>query len=128
MMLEKHLTKAIYVKVYENRYVLKLLEEGELPISIVASEPFTTTRLLVGQFMAAECALKKGFKDVLSRKWFSPSLSVVIHPLEKVEGGLSEVEERVFKELALSAGARRAKVWVGHELSDAEALLRANST
>jgi len=36
------------------------------------------------------------------------------------EGGLSEVEERVLRELAMCAGASKVVVWVGHELSDAE--------
>ncbi len=47
-------------------------------MTIVASDPFTTKRLLVGQFMAAERALKQGFKDIFSGKWFSPSPAVVI--------------------------------------------------
>lgn len=126
-MFENLLTKAIYIKVYENRFVLKLLEEGESPITVVASEPFTTKRLLVGQFMTAQDALKRGFKEIFSGKWFFPSPAVVIHPLEKIEGGLSEVEDRVFKELAAGAGARKVTVWVGHELSDKEAHQRANS-
>jgi hypothetical protein len=36
------------------------------------------------------------------------------------EGGLSEIEDRIFRELAIGAGARRISVWVGPELSDAE--------
>jgi hypothetical protein len=45
---------------------------------------------------------------------------MLILPMEKTEGGLSQVEERVLQELALGAGARRALVWVGQELSDQE--------
>lgn len=33
-----------------------------------------------------------------------------------VEGGLSEVEERLFRELALGAGARKMALWTGQEL------------
>jgi hypothetical protein len=36
------------------------------------------------------------------------------------EGGLSEVEERVLKEVAIGAGASKVVVWVGRELSDGE--------
>ena len=126
-MLENLLAAAVYVKVYENRFVLKLLADGETPITVVSAEPFTTKRLLVGQFMTAERTLKKGFKDIFSSRWFLPGPSVVIHPIEKVEGGLSEVEERVLRELAVSAGANKVTVWVGHELSDAEARLRAKN-
>lgn len=124
-MLQNILYKYVYVKVYENRFVLKLLEEGEVPITVISSEPFSTNRLLIGQFMAADRALRKGFKDIFSGKWFSPSPAVVIHPLEKIEGGLSQVEERVLKELAAGAGARKVVVWVGHELTDKEAIQHA---
>jgi len=37
-----------------------------------------------------------------------------------IEGGLSEVEERALREVAMAAGASKVVVWVGHELSDAE--------
>ena len=33
---------------------------------------------------------------------------------------LSEVEEKVLKEVALNAGARDVKLWIGDELSDEE--------
>lgn len=38
------------------------------------------------------------------------------------EDGLSDVEERIFLEVASAAGGRKAKVWVSHELSDSEVL------
>ncbi|WP_345977548.1 hypothetical protein [Sulfurimonas sp. HSL3-7] len=34
----------------------------------------------------------------------------------------SEVEEKVLREIALSAGSREAKVWVGRALTDKEAI------
>lgn len=37
--------------------------------------------------------------------------------MEMVDGGLSEVERRVFRELAFGAGARRMVLWVGDELT-----------
>ena len=52
---------------------------------------------------------------------FTPA---VIHPLATLEGGLSQVEEQVFQELARGAGASRVLVWVGAPLSDAEVLAK----
>ena len=127
-MLNGFLTKTIYVKVYENRFVLKLLDESARSVTIVPTEAFTTERLLVGQFGSAQAALKKGVKDVLTGKWFAASPVVIIQPMQKIEGGLSQVEESVFKELAAGAGAAKVTVWVGHELSDVEALKRASNT
>jgi rod shape-determining protein MreB len=40
--------------------------------------------------------------------------------MEKIDGGLSQVEDRVLKDLALSLGAQKVVVWIGHELSDNE--------
>lgn len=116
------ISKSLYVKVYENRFVLKRLDTDGPEHEIESAEPFSTQRLLVGQFSAASRALARGFKQAkVVGGWFSIKPAVVIHPMEKSEGGLSEVEARVLMEVALDAGARKARVWTGHELSTAEA-------
>lgn len=45
---------------------------------------------------------------------------MIIHPLEMVEDGLSEVEERLYRELAVSTGARNVIIYVGSPLTDTE--------
>lgn len=109
----------VYVKVGANTFHLSHLRSNE-ELTVFATEPFTTTRLLVGNFTNAEKLLAKSLKQLYKNKWFSPSPFIVIQPLEMVEGGLSEVEERAIHELAASAGASRVVVWVGHELSNEE--------
>lgn len=109
----------VYVKVFPNRFEIKHIESGNLQME-VSGEPFTTERLLVGNFTAASDALKRGMKRLYQKKVFAPSLVVVIQPMQKTEKGLSEVEERVFRELAADAGARKVFVWVGHNLLDTE--------
>ena len=44
-------------------------------------------------------------REVLGRKLFSMSPIIVVHPMEKIEGGLTGIEHRAFRELALGAGA-----------------------
>ena len=39
-----------------------------------------------------------------------------MHPMEKLEGGLTDIEKTAFKDLALGAGARNAIVYTGSEL------------
>lgn len=109
----------IYVQVRKNAFHLRHLE-SKRERDISAQEPFTTTRLLLGQFQVAETVLRKGLREISGGGLFQASPVVVIHPLEMVEGGLSEVEARAFRELALSSGARKAYVHVGAPLSDAE--------
>jgi rod shape-determining protein MreB len=111
----------IYVKVRSNQYDLRHIERVK-SMSVMAASPFTTDRMLIGQFTEAEKTLKTGLNKLFEGRWFTPKPIIIIHPLEKTEGGLSQVEERVLLEVAAGAGARRTIVWVGHELSDQEAL------
>jgi hypothetical protein len=83
---------------------------------------FTTSRLLVGQFKEADKLLTRLVQEVKSRGLFSSQPRLLVQPLEMTEGGLSEVEERVFLELGASAGARHVKVHAGPKLSQQAAL------
>jgi hypothetical protein len=76
--------------------------------------------MLIGNFTNAEALLKQGLK-----KWktfFAVAPSVLIHPLETIEGGLTQIEERALYELALGSGARRVVVWTGVPLNDQEVI------
>jgi hypothetical protein len=96
---------------------------------VAAPTPFTTARLLVGQFREAASLLRKAVRELAGGRLFAASPVVVIHPTEMVDGGLSEVEERVLRELALGVGARSVVVHVGPALADAEvtAMIRSGS-
>lgn len=95
--------------------------------TVASTKPFSTKRLLVGEFSIAESLLRGLLKKINAGKWFTVSPSVVIQPMEMCEGGLSSVEERVLKELAFGAGARKVIVWVGDELSDKEVVEKINN-
>ncbi len=112
-------SNTVYVRVGRNQFRVKHIESGA-DTTVVASTPFTTTRLLIGQFVAAEQALKSALKQVATGRLFAVSPAVVMHPMEMVEEGLSEIEERTLQEVAIGAGAGKAVVWVGRELSDSE--------
>ena len=123
-MIEKLFANTIYLKIFPNRFELKHIESGRLQME-VSSDPFTTERLLVGKFSTAEYVLKRGMKRLHENRWLSPSPIIIVHPMEKTENGLSEVEERALRELAAGAGARKVFVWVGHVLSDEEVIEKA---
>lgn len=112
----------IYVKIYENRVHIRNINDRK-EIELTATSPFTTERLLVGNFTVAQTLLKKGLKIVMGKKFFAPT--VLMHPIEKVDGGLSQVEERVLKDLAIIAGAQKVFVRVGPELNDNDVLREA---
>src|SRR5688572_19290629 len=74
------------------------------------SGPFTTTRLLVGNFPEAETLLTRLLKEVGSNGFFQAAPRLVLQPLEMTEGGLAMVEERIFRELGQGAGARYVRL------------------
>ena len=81
------------------------------------SKPFSHPRALVGNFVEAQATITAAVKAV--RTSALPKLvRIVIHPMELVEGGLTQVEERVLRELAVGSGASKVVVWVGEALSD----------
>jgi rod shape-determining protein MreB len=109
----------LYVRVARNELRVKHLESGK-SLTVSAPEPFTTPRLLVGRFGIAQQALRKAFRELIGGGLLAVAPSVVMQPLEMIEGGLSDVEERILRELAIGAGARKVAVWVGPPLSDDE--------
>lgn len=118
-MLAKFLANTIYVQIRKNTFRLRHIE-AKKEREVTAQKPFTTTRLLVGQFQEAESLLRKGIQEIGNKGLFQVSPVVIIHPIEMVEGGLSEVEERLFRELASSCGARSVFVYTGAPLADSE--------
>ena len=80
----------------------------------------TESRGKVSQFQLAQVLLKRAVKEISKGSIFTPSPEILIQPLELTTEGLSQVEERVLREVAIGAGASRVVVWLGHELSDAE--------
>lgn len=84
--------------------------------------PFVHPRTLVGDFTLAELVLKGFVARVKSGGILNPMPKMVIHLPADPEGGYTQVELRVFRELGFSAGARKITLWQGRALSDAELL------
>lgn len=114
----------VYLRVFKDRMsMVNLLLRGRT-CDAVPPEPFTTQRLLIGRFDAAERCLRDGLARVVRGGWLRPRPHVLVQPMAMTEGGLSQIEQRAFTELAYGAGAGRAVVWVGDELADEEALAK----
>lgn len=123
-MIKRLFANTVYVQVFPNRFELKHIESGRTT-SALSARAFSTTRLLVGEFLPAEDALKKGIKALHKGRWLAPKPRVVIHPMAMTDDGLSSVEVRVLSELTVGAGARESVIWVGHPLSDQEVRVKA---
>lgn len=75
--------------------------------------PFSHPRLLVANFQQAERVIKILVTKLCRKKLFSPSPRIVFQPMEKLEGGITDIEMRVYRELCLGAGAREVVIYLG---------------
>lgn len=107
----------VYVQVFRNRFVVSLLASG---VRVEGTGDFSHPRMLIGKFQAAEQLLRQllqeAYEEAHGKSVFPQRPLVVVHPKEVLEGGLTDIEERVLMEMALGAGARRVKVWQGDDL------------
>ncbi|HET8815928.1 MAG TPA: rod shape-determining protein MreB [Pseudidiomarina sp.] len=84
--------------------------------SIQLTNPFSHPRCLIANFGLAEKILQHGLFKFHNSK-FRAAPRVVMHQLEKLEGGLTDIEERVLRELALGMGAREVLIHTGERLN-----------
>lgn len=81
--------------------------------------PFSHPRTIFSDFTVGEKLIRHGLLSMIGGLGgftaTSPALAI-IHPLEKLEGGLTEIERRALKELGLGAGFREVVVYTGPEL------------
>ncbi|MCE4554609.1 rod shape-determining protein [Pelomonas cellulosilytica] len=85
--------------------------------------PFAHPRSLVSDFTLADQVLKAFARRVVGGGMrFVPNPIVIVHPLGEHAGGLTQVEIRALRELALGLGASGAKVWQGPPLTDKQLL------
>lgn len=85
---------------------------------------FEHPRALLADFTLAENTLRLFIRQLAPRTLTSAAPVLVLHPLEHLEGGLTQVEIRGLYELGRSAGARKVHLWVGRELTREELLAR----
>lgn len=112
-------TTILYLQVRIDRFTVRNVSKGT-SLDKVAQPPFSHPRSLIGDFTAAAATLKALVAE--ARQGFSLKTEMLIHPMEQVEGGLTQIEERVFQELCVGAGASRVVVWLGAALTDAQVL------
>jgi hypothetical protein len=118
----------LYLKLSCNQMHLSLLPGGR-ELRLQADPPFSNQRLLVADFNAAQKLLRRGLAQLLPRRFLRLSLppQLLIQPLEYLEGGLSQVEERILLELGLGGGARKVRLHLGAELDNAGVLAKLRS-
>ncbi len=86
--------------------------------SLTSRDNFSSTRLLVGDFAAAQECLKQGLNEIGATGFFKLSKpSLEIFPKELSEGQLSQVEIRVLKEVGYASGAKKVEIIHGGKVT-----------
>ncbi|BFM13636.1 hypothetical protein R50072_37890 [Simiduia litorea] len=97
----------VKLQIFKNRIVVS---HGDEEVSIVSDEPFSTQRLLVGNFDAAWACVSEAEKKLSIKGIFKPKPKVVVEPKELVEGGISQIEDRVFRELSMALNPKSVEI------------------
>ena len=113
------LKAVLYVQIRPDRFIVRNTADGHT-VDRTSASPFSHPRTLIGTFTTAEALLKTMVSEV--KGTFVLKTHILLHPLERIDGGLTQIEERAFHELAMGSGASKALVWVGSVLSDAEVI------
>lgn len=108
-----------YLRIACNHLHLTHLESSRVAV-VEADPPFSNQRLLVAEFSIADRLIAKTVQSLMPKRlaFLNAAPKLLIQPLERLEGGLSQVEERILMELGMGAGARKVVVHVG-EILDA---------
>ncbi len=109
-------TTDLYLQFSVDRVQIRNLPDGR-SVDRSSPEGFSHQRMLIGDFTRAQVLIKSAVAEVAGAS-FLRSLRVLVHPMERIEGGLNEIERRVLQELMIGAGARKVEIWMGPVLSD----------
>lgn len=97
----------IYVQVFQSRFMVRNIDSGA-SVETARDQSFASPRMLIADFTVAEFQLKQAVKQV-RRGLRAPQM--ILHPMELIEGGVTQVEYRAFVELGMGAGAWRIGVY-----------------
>ena len=103
-------TRLIYIKVTRDHIEATDLVRGQT-FSKRAIKPFSSTRNVVSNFDNANETIASVLLNLgLRGSFFQPQLKILMHQLEGLEGGLSDIEKRALRDLAETAGANKVQI------------------
>ncbi|PHR47041.1 MAG: hypothetical protein COA32_08955 [Fluviicola sp.] len=106
-MLNPFKKEIIYIRLFENKVELRHLEKDQ-NITRTSHDKFSNERLLVATVSVAIKFIKEILFEIKGDQLIKPRLVVLIQPMEKVEGGVSEVEKMILRDLIEQIGGNYA--------------------
>ena len=96
------------------RHLYYQIKRGEVTVTFIENDKSITKkcnalnhpRTLMGDFMEIEKCFRSIAKELAPRRFLLQDPTAIVHLLETVEGGYTNVEIRAFREAAFGAGAR----------------------
>lgn len=96
------------------RHLYYQIKKGQVTVTFLEADKSITKscsalnhpRTLMGDFMEIEACFKSIVKELAPRRFLLQDPTAIVHLLESVEGGFTNVEIRAFREAAFGAGAR----------------------
>jgi rod shape-determining protein MreB len=92
------------------------IAKREISSKITITNPFQHPRSFIGDFFLAEKIIQHGVFEIHKSR-IRPAPRIIMHQLEKTEGGLTSIEDRVLRELAVGAGAREVVIYLGGKIN-----------
>lgn len=92
------------------------IAKQETSSNIAITNPFQHPRSFIGDFFLAEKIIQHGVFEIHKSR-IRPAPRIIMHQLEKTEGGLTSIEDRVLRELAVGAGAREVVIYLGGKIN-----------
>lgn len=117
----ERIANAVILRVYSNR--MELLDpKRQLQFSQLATQDYANQRTLIADYNVAEQIALALIQQLPKQLGFLPATPIVLlQAMELCDDGLTQVEARALREMALSAGARDCKVYEpNQELSNAD--------
>jgi actin-like ATPase involved in cell morphogenesis len=112
-------TNLIYLVLYKNKVKVIDLMSGKF-VEKNATPPFSSTRILWADYQVGENFVNTILRDFISN-WGAHRM--LVHPMEILEGGLSEVEKRALIDSARHMNAKEVYLMEGGaELTVGQAL------
>jgi len=102
----------LYIQIWPTKLTITKVKTGEV-FQEECVGPFERSRLIINDFEAAEKQLRQSVRKVYENSFAPPAPRMVIHPMDLPPDGISSIEIRAFRDLAVSAGAREVKVYTG---------------
>lgn len=93
----------IHLKIYTNKVNLRVLDKS-LEIIETSALPFSSDRLVLSDYLVAESFIISLIEKLSQQKKITKRIQFYIQVMEKMEGGISPVEERSFLDLGEHCG------------------------